>query len=74
MALTFQPGARNWNTGESRHDIEVFDPQAWHLAGKWAINSEAIAAGERNDCFCKIQPAGQKNIETKHISLVQARL
>ena len=26
--LTFLPGVRNWNTGASRHDIEVFDLQA----------------------------------------------
>ena len=26
--------------------------------------------GERNNCFSKIQLVGQKNIETKHISLV----
>ena len=28
--------------------------------------------GERNNCFSKIQLVGQKNIETKHISLVKA--
>lgn len=28
MALTLLPGVRNWNTGVSRRDIEVFDPQA----------------------------------------------
>ena len=26
--------------------------------------------GERNKCFSKIQLVGQKNIETKHLSLV----
>jgi len=30
--------------------------------------------GERNNCFSKIQLVGQKNVETKHISLVSARL
>ena len=30
--------------------------------------------GERNNCFSKIQLAGQKNIETKHLSQVKARL
>ena len=30
--------------------------------------------GERNNCFTKIQLVGQKNIETKYISLVKARL
>ena len=28
MALTFLLGVRNWNTGTSRRDIKVFDPQA----------------------------------------------
>ena len=30
--------------------------------------------GVRNNCFSKIQLVGQKNIETKHLSLVKARL
>ena len=30
--------------------------------------------GERNNCFSKIQLVGKKNIETKHLSLVKARL
>ena len=30
--------------------------------------------GDRNNCFSKIQLVGQKNIETKHLSLVKARL
>ena len=29
---------------------------------------------ERNNCFSKIQLVGQKNIKTKHLSLVKARL
>ena len=29
MVQTFLPGATNWNTSVSRHEIEVFDPQAW---------------------------------------------
>ena len=29
--------------------------------------------GERSNCFSKIQLVGQKNIETKHLSRVQAR-
>ena len=28
MAQTFLPGMRNWNTGVSRCEIEVFDLQA----------------------------------------------
>ena len=35
-----------------------------------AIDSEVM----RNNCFSKIQLVGQKNIETKHLSLVKARL
>ena len=43
------------------------------------MGSESIALrdheGERNNiCFNKIQPVGQKNIETKHLLLVKARL
>ena len=35
------------------------------------MGSESIAhEGERNNCFSKIQPVGQKNIETKHLSLL----
>ena len=30
--------------------------------------------GERNNCFNKIQLVDQKNIETKHLVLVKARL
>ena len=30
--------------------------------------------GERNNCFSKIQLVDQKNIETKHLSQVKARL
>ena len=38
--------------------------------GYWLRGHE----GERNNCFSKIQPVGQKNIETKHLSQVKARL
>ena len=43
------------------------------------MGSESIAheaeghESERNNCFSKIQQVGQKNIETKHLSLVKAR-
>ena len=37
--------------------------------GYWLWGHE----GERNNCFGKIQLVGQKNIETKHLSLVKAR-
>ena len=32
------------------------------------------AVSERNNYFSKIQLVGQKNTETKHLSLVKARL
>ena len=38
--------------------------------GYWLIGYE----GERNNWFSKIQLAGPKNIETKHISQVKDRL
>ena len=38
------------------------------------MGSESVAhEGERNNCFSKMQLVGQKNIETKHLSLVKAR-
>ena len=33
-----------------------------------------VHEGKRNNCFSTIQLVGQKNIETKHLSLVKARL
>ena len=30
--------------------------------------------GERNNCFSKIHLVGQKNIETKHLALVKAKI
>ena len=30
------------------------------IAAKWAIGSEEMIGGERNNCFCKIQLVGQK--------------
>ena len=39
--------------------------------GEWAIDSETILT-QRPYCFSKIQLVGQKNIETKHLSLVKA--
>ena len=38
--------------------------------GYWLKGHE----GERNNCFSKIQLVGQKNLETKHLSQVKARL
>ena len=39
------------------------------------MGSESIAhEGERNNCCSKIQLVGQKNFETKHLSLAEARL
>ena len=43
---------------------------AFGLVGYWLRGYE----GERNNCFSKIQLVGQKNIETKHLSQIKARL
>ena len=40
---------------------------------EWAINSEAMRARGIIVLVLKIQLVGQKNIATKHLSLVQAR-
>ena len=37
---------------------------------EWAIDSEAM----RNNCFSKIQLVGPKNIKTKRLSQLKARL
>ena len=39
-----------------------------------AIDSDAVRARGIMICFSRIQLVDQKNIETKHISLVKARL
>ena len=44
------------------------EAEGW--VGYWLRGHE----GERNNCFSKIQLVGQKNIETKHLSQVKARL
>ena len=33
----FQSGMRNWPASVSRCEIEVFNPQAWELAGIWSL-------------------------------------
>ena len=38
----FQSGVRNWPAGVSRREIEVFNPQAWELAGI-------------HTCLCRLQ-------------------
>ena len=39
------------------------------------MGSESIAyEAARNNCFSKIQLVGKKNIETKHLVIVKARL
>ena len=38
------------------------------------LNRLRAHEGERNNWFSKIQLLGQKNIETKHLSIVKARL
>ena len=39
----FQSGVRNWPTSVSRHEIEVFNPQVWELAGiAWLTVKNAL--------------------------------
>ena len=52
-------------------DSELIAHEAEGLMGYWLRGHE----GERNNyCFSKIQQVGQKNINTKHLSIVKARL
>ena len=48
---------------------ELIAHEAEGRMGYWFRDHE----GERNNCFSKIQQVGQKNIQTKHLSLVKAR-
>ena len=57
--LTIIPRARMGN--------ESIAHEAEGRMGYWLRGHE----GERNNCFSKIQLVGQKNIETKHLSLVK---
>ena len=43
-----------------------------HEAEGWMGYWLRAHEGERNNCFCKIQLVSQKNIATKHLSLVKA--
>ena len=54
----------------ARMGSESIDHEAEGWMGYWLRGHE----GERNNCFSKIQLVGQKNIETKYLSLVKARL
>ena len=45
----------------------IIAPAAKGRMGYWLRDHE----GKRNDCFSKIQLAGQKSIKTKHLSLVK---
>ena len=45
-----------------------------HEAGNRMGYSLRVHEGERNNCFSKIQLVGEKNIETRHLALVKARL
>ena len=45
-----------------------------HEAKSWMGYRLRAHEGQKNSYFSKIQPVGQKNIETKHLSLVKARL
>ena len=53
----------------ARMGSESIAHEAEGRMGYWLRGHE----GERNNCFSKIQLVGQKNIETKHLSLVKAR-
>ena len=46
------------------------ESRAHEAEGRMAIDLE----GERNNCISKIHKVGQKSIETKHLSLLKARL
>ena len=54
---------------EARMGSESIAHEAEGRMGYWLRGHE----GEGNNCFSKIQLVGQKNIETKHLSLVKAR-
>jgi len=58
---------RAWMSSESTAREAEGRMGYWHY---WVKGHE----GERNNCFSKTQLVGQKNIETKHLSLVKARL
>ena len=45
--------------------------EAERQMGYWLLRDYE---GERKNCFSEIQPVGQKNIETKRLSQVKARL
>ena len=79
----FQSGVRNWPASVSRREIEVFNPQAWELAGIWYVHLAKVIAyrGEDNkkithwdikigDCDCLI---GQfyKNLGKLFLGLLQ---
>ena len=54
----------------ARMGYESIAHEAEGRIGYWLRAHE----GERNNCFSKIQLVGKKNIDTKHLSLVKARL
>ena len=54
----------------ARMGSESIAHEAEGRMGYWLWGHE----GERNNRFSKIQLVGQKNIETKHLSIVKARL
>jgi len=54
---------------ENKMGYESIAYEAKGRVGFWLRGYE----GERNNCLSKIQLVGQKNIETKHFSLVKAR-
>ena len=51
----FQSGVRNWPASASRREIEVFNPQAWELAGILDWSSQCLC-----DILCDIVFSGQR--------------
>ena len=51
----------------ARKGYESIAHEAEGRMGYWRRDHE----GKRNNCFSKIQLVGQKNIETKHLSLIE---
>ena len=49
---------------------DIFNNYSSSPNGLWLRGHE----GERNNCFSKFQLVGQKNIKTKHLSQLEARL
>ena len=71
LAFLLQPGLNKYLTiiPRARMGSESIAHETEGRMGYWLRGYE----GERNTCFSKVQLVGQKNIETKHLSQVNAR-